>query len=406
MMNLSIALIISEIGRDITAIPSSFVFDEFYRLSKYGIKFHVIEPTLKKSSSLNNIYFHGLRKRYEHGILKFMLKNLSIYPFSSLIRDPRILFRENRYAFNVVRIIEEKNIDLIHAHFCYPEGFIGLHAKKHVKKPLIVTAHGRDIQIERSINYGLRLNPKIDLLVRKVVKEADRLIAASTFNINLLLELGASVDKIRHIPFGVDLNRFNPKLNGSIIRCKLNIDEDAHIIFCLKSGVKRYGVEYLIKAAPMILNVFPKVVFIVGRKGPLHNYYLSLCKELGVLDKFIFVGNIPYDLLPYYYASCDIFVNPSIIEGFGIVTIEAMACGKPVVATNAGGTTDIIINEFNGLLVKPKSSIELADKIIYLLSNPEISKNIAINARKTVEEKFSKEKQIKRVLSVYKEFVS
>jgi len=405
MMDLSVALIISEIGRSFDDMSSSFVFDEIYRLSSHGVVFHVVEPKFKKPFQLNNIKFYGLKRKYEHDILKFIFKNISLYPPAFLIRDPRIMFRENRYAFNVARIVRENNVNLIHAHFCYPEGFVGLQVKRNIKKPLIVTAHGRAIQIESSINYGLRLNSKIDLLVRRVIREADRLIVASTFNADLLRSLGAPDDKIRLIPFGVDLERFYPNLDSSLIKRKLNVDDDTYIVFCLKSGSKRYGVEYLIRAAPRVLRVHPKVIFIVGRKGPLHNYYISLCRELGVLKNFFFVGDIPYNLLPYYYASCNVFVNPSLIEGFGIVAIEAMASGRPVIATNVGGTTDIIIDGFNGFLVKPKSPDELAEKIIYLLDNPDVSRKIAANGRRTVEEKFSKEKQIKGVLNVYREFI-
>lgn len=144
-------MISSLVGKTPEAITFSFIFDEIYRLARKGIDVHVIRPRMEEDSFSYEIHFHGLERKIDTRTAELALRNLRTYPLISLLRNPRIIYREIRYALNVTRVTKKYNIKLLHAHFAYPEGLIGLLAKKKVRKPLIVTLHGSDILVEPSV---------------------------------------------------------------------------------------------------------------------------------------------------------------------------------------------------------------------------------------------------------------
>jgi glycosyltransferase involved in cell wall biosynthesis len=125
-----------------------------------------------------------------------------------------------------------------------------------------------------------------------------------------------------------------------------------------------------------------------------------------VKEKIIFTGIIPQNLVPYYYAMSDIVVVPSLQEAFGLVVTEAMACGKPVIGTRVGGIPDQIIDGYNGFLVRPRSPEEIAEKIIYLVDNPDEARHMGMNGRRIVEERFNIEKRVEKIIPIYEEVLS
>lgn len=173
------------------------------------------------------------------------------------------------------------------------------------------------------------------------------------------------------------------------------------VVFSLRLHEPRYGLEYLIRAAPLVVGKNKDVVFVIGGDGSLRKYHEQLAVKLGVKEKIIFTGKIPRNRVPYYYAMSNMVVVPSLQEAFGLVITEAMASGKPVIGTNVGGIPDQIIDGFNGFLVKPKDFQAIAEKIIYLVNNPGEAKRMGMNGRKIVELKFNIEKRIDKIIDLY-----
>jgi len=155
------------------------VFDEVYRLAQRGIEVHVIRSKMEKESMSYGIHFYGIERKIDIQAAALLLKNITNYPPISFLRNPKRLYWESLYSLNVSRVMERNNIDLIHAHFAYPEGLVGLLAKRRTGKPLIVTLHGYDILVEPSVGYGVRLSRRIDHLIRKVLNSADAITVAS-----------------------------------------------------------------------------------------------------------------------------------------------------------------------------------------------------------------------------------
>ena len=402
---ISVAVISEPVGKSPEEVACSFVFDEVYRLAKKGVNMYVIRGKIEGGSISYGIHFHGIEKLINPQALNVFMKNIMLYPPISLVRNPIHIYWENLYASNVSKIIEKYNIDLIHAHFAYREGLVGLLAKAKTKKPLIVTCHGYDILFEPTIKYGVRLSRRINSIVHKVLNSADAILTASKATFNECKKIVSDTDKIYLIPNGVDVEKFNPHINGFNIRRKHRI-EGYTVVFTLRGHVPKNGLEYLIKAVPRVLSEKKNVIFVIGGDGPLRRYHERLATKLNVKEKIIFTGIIPQNLVPYYYAMSDIVVVPSLQEAFGLVVTEAMACGKPVIGTRVGGIPDQIIDGYNGFLVKPRSPEEIAEKIIYLVDNPDEARHMGMNGRRIVEERFNIEKRVEKIISIYEEVLS
>lgn len=393
----SVAIISERVGKTPEYIIHSFIFDEAYRLAIKGINVHIIRNKIEMDSLSHGMRFHGIERKINFGTILLMLRKRFIHSKLSFLSTPI-------YSSNISKVIERNRIDLIHAHFAYPEGLAGLLAKRRTGKPLVVTVHGADILVEPSVGYGIRRFKIMDSIVSRVLNEADAVLAASKATFNEVSKIVNDADKIHLIPNGVDIQRFNPDLDGSKIRENLGI-EGCTMIFTLRHHEHKYGLEYLIRAAPMVMKESSNVVFVIGGDGSLRSFHEKLSTKLGVKEKIIFPGSILAKDVPYYYASSDMAVVPSIQEAFGLVVSEAMACGKPVIGTNIGGIPDQIINGHNGFLVKLRNPEEIAEKILWLISNSKEAKRMGMNGRKIVEENFNIDKRTDKIIQLYGELI-
>lgn len=388
----------------------SFIFDEASKLSNSDVTIHVargVKSILnrKKDMIVNKMYVHNYDGKIDistlPSIMKVNYRLLSANAFHPyIIRTLRTLL----YSCFIIQLVERYEIDVIHAHFAYPEGLAALLAKNFVRKPFILTLHGYDIITEPLINYGIRLKKRYDILVRKILSKADRVFAASRYVYWEALNAGCSQERLVYLPNGVDLKRFNPDIDGFSIRRKFGVTTEP-IIFTLRGHVPKNGIEYLIKAVPTVLKEVPDAVFVIGGSGPLMAYHKGLAAQLGLRRQIHFIKYIPPDELPYYYAASDVFIIPSVIEAFGLVAAEATACGKPVIGAKTGGIPDIVREELNGCLVEPRDAKSIADKIVFLLRNPALTQKMGVEGRKIAKRHFDIEKRVQKILDIYHELV-
>jgi glycosyltransferase involved in cell wall biosynthesis len=268
----------------------------------------------------------------------------------------------------------------------------------------VVTLHGYDIQTEPTCNYGIRLYRQYDALVKKVLNNADAIIAPSTAIYREAQKIVKIPDKVHLIYNGVDITRFHPSLDGRKIRDQYDL-HGKFVIFTARHHRCVYGLEYLIRSAPIVLKKRSDVAYIIGGDGPLRPHLINLARTLGVEKHIIFTGYISRDQIPYYLAASDVVVVPSLLEGMSLTIAEAMATGKPVIATKVGGNVDQIIDGYNGFLVPPRDPEAIAQKILELLENPEKTKEMGKKARQLAEEKFDIEIRVKKIVTLYKELL-
>jgi glycosyltransferase involved in cell wall biosynthesis len=221
-----------------------------------------------------------------------------------------------------------------------------------------------------------RLTPKFiwhyfNVLFRKwvewlMIRSCRRIMVLSEFGHNELLETHSiNPSRIEFVPGALDISKYKPLGSKQEQRQKLNIPKDKCVLFTLRRLVPRMGLENLIEAMPLILKANPCVYLVIGGIGPLRDRLEKLSCSLGLERAIRFEGFIDIDKLPAYYNAADLFILPTkALEGFGLITIEALACGVPVLGTPVGATKEVL-GKFNpALLFKGVSSKDMADLII------------------------------------------
>ena len=189
------------------------------------------------------------------------------------------------------------------------------------------------------------------------------------------------------IPFGVDTDFFRT----------LDVYKDENIFQILSVGylIERKGFEYLIRAMPLVLEKYENARLKIVGTGPLESKLKELVYELDLGDEVEIVKNVSDEELLMIYNSSDLFVLPSIVdsqgntEGLGVVLLEAMACGLPVIGSDVGGIPDIIEDEKTGVLVKEKDYEELSKVILNLIFEDNLRNYLVDNSLKIVKTNFS-----------------
>ena len=219
-----------------------------------------------------------------------------------------------------------------------------------------------------------------------------------------LIERGIEEGKLEVIPNGVNVDDFNLS-KEEIERVKEKYGLNETTVMFSGTVTPRKGVKYLVKAAEILKE--KKVLFLIVGNTNLDREYADKVIEYAKLKnlKVRFTGFVPYEDLRALYSACDVFVLPSLEEGFGVVLTEALASGKPLVGTKVGGIPAQIKDGWNGFLVEPGNEKQLAEKIRYLIDNPEERERMGKNSRKLAREEFDWKKIAERYLKVYEEVV-
>jgi glycosyltransferase involved in cell wall biosynthesis len=293
---------------------------------------------------------------------------------------------------NLIDIIKRKQIDLIHSNQPRSNLFGAIAAK--IKNVPIVW-HERCLESGRFDSDNI-----FSFLPDKIICNSDAVRNRFT--------KGKGVDtKIKTIINGVDLSEFDPESNGSVIRKEFNIGEDELVIGTIGRIDPEKGYECFLESARIILQNVRNVRFLIVGKAcnnpSLEKSLYDMSVKKGVDKKTIFTG-FRSDI-PRLLASMDVVVLPSEIDACSRVLFESMAMQKPLVATDAGGTPEVVQDDITGFLVKPKDPSGMARCIIKLLQNKSLSEQYGKAGRKRVEEMFTIERNIKETENVYLELL-
>lgn len=277
---------------------------------------------------------------------------------------------------------------------------------------VVVRAPGEDIQIDHEVGYGIRRNPRIDRYVRKYLPLADVLVAHSGSIEREYLALNIPAPKIVSIPNGVQLEKFmhREKPIGEVERAARSEREPFRFLFVGRNHPKK-GLEVLIKAVAILKAEVPDlfVVDLIGRDVELAG---SLADSLGVSEQFNFVGEVgkktgeadhPGSELLSYFLKADVFVLPSHVESFGIVLVEAMAAGLPIITTDADGCRDVIRQGRDGLMFPRGDTKALAVAMSKMINNPAERAQLGEKARTRAKD-FDWGMVAERYLEVYRRF--
>jgi len=298
--------------------------------------------------------------------------------------------------FRGIKYARKSNI--IHVHWPIA-GLVGMLFKKFFGKKYVVTVYGVEVYVG-----------KFTFLIKSILKNADYIICISDYT-RSRTPIRRAENSECVISLGIDHVRFNRTVRNESPREKLGISDTEKIIFSIGRLIERKGFPYLIKAMEIVCGKEPDAKLIIGGKGPEKDELVDLIHELKLEQNVKMAGYISNELLPYYYASADVFVIPSIIdsggdtEGLGLVTVEAMACETPVIGTNVGGITDVIDDGETGFLVEQKNPEEIAEKIISYLENPEKARQFALAGAKKAREVFNWETYTRKTIEIYEKIL-
>lgn len=249
----------------------------------------------------------------------------------------------DRHAKKITKIIEREGIsfDIVHSHISWTAGYAGQVVSDEFDVPHVITVHENRQWLESQLTSG---NENLYWAWR----EADSLIRVSEHDTDLLRNYNQNTVCV---PNGYEVDRFEP-VPKEKARRELGIDADVELLFSLGELINRKGFHNTISVLPEINRVLDQPVeYVIGGHGPNKSEYESQAAELGVRKRLSLPGYIPNDELKYWMSAADLFVFPSYSESFGIVQLEAMACGTPVIAAANGGSEYIVSSEEVGMLI-------------------------------------------------------
>ncbi|MFB6271479.1 MAG: glycosyltransferase [Salinibacter sp.] len=296
------------------------------------------------------------------------------------------------YPFLLAR--QSRGADIVHAHCPFPLGVMAYLTFGSRRAKLVVTYHSDIVRQRRLMRfYGLFL--------RRFLSRADAIMVTSPHMLEASPHLAPHRDKCRVVPLSVDLAETGQPPAQSY---DLGLPTDDRIV--LFAGRLSYykGLNYLLEAMRDV-----DATLVIAGDGEERDALSSQVEEIGVTDKALFLGRLSDDELKYCYQHCDLFVLPSVepSEAFGIVQLEAMAYGKPVVNTSLPtGVPYVSVHGETGLTVPPQDADALAEAINAILDDPDRAERYGRNARRRVEQVFSREAMLASVYEVYRGVMS
>ena len=295
-----------------------------------------------------------------------------------------------RWLFQFCRLLNEKEIDLMHANEFAMNTF-GSIASLIKKVPIVTTVHGKSYfwkKFRRRLAYKFVANQSSMVAVSEDIKQF------------LSKEVEIKEGKILKIHNGINLIKFNSDiLKRAKIRSELFMGEEGPIIGTVGNLYPVKGHTFLLRAAELIIRVFPDALFFIAGRGQLLEQLQAEANQLGINNHVKFLGF--REDIPALLQACDVFVLPSLSEGLPVSILEAMGTAKPVVATNVGGISEAVVNNKTGFLVPPRNPEALGEKLIFLLNNRHLIKQFGEEGRKRVKKEFTVGKMIEKYQDLY-----
>lgn len=367
----------------------------FLRLKEKGVEVTVFAPSYK---GLRDQTVLGLEvKRYRYFLSRW--ENLT-HEETALVRLKRkpfyifpAIFLVISSCVNIIKLCEKRKFDIIHVHWPFPLGIAGYLGAKVSKGKLVLKFYSAELAF--ALKGPFPFKKILKKILKSIIKKADLIVANSSYTKNLLHNFYSEI-QAEVIPEGISV----------VPKASEKKEENSKKILFVGRLVERKGVEYLIRAMPLVAEQLEVKLDIIG-EGELRTKLEGLSNSLGLKDKVNFAGRVKEELLDKYYRDCDLFVLPAIVdhkgdtEGLGMVLVEALSYGKPVIASAVGGIVDIIKDQETGLLVPEKDEKALAQAIVSILKNPSRAKELVTAGYQHIKKYFDWDKIVDKTLTLY-----
>ncbi len=301
-----------------------------------------------------------------------------------VLRDKaKILLPTPGVSFCVKSLIRDRNIRIVFFGAAAPLGILSKGLRRAGVQHIVALTHGHEVWWSRIWPFSWAM--------RRISQQVDHLTYLGGFTQRAIAKAisTAAADAMLKIAPGIDTEHFAP-IDATALKDQLGLG-DKKVIVSVGRLVHRKGQDTLIEAMPEIISAVPDAHLLMIGEGPYRAYLENRTKALDVQSSVTFIGRIQYADLPRYICTGDIFVMPSRsrlagleVEGLGIVYLEASACGLPVIAGNSGGAPDAVLEGKTGLVVDGRSSREVAQAVIELLSDTARCKEMGANGRQWI----------------------
>ena len=327
--------------------------------------------------------------------------------FKSILSDCRQAFRslEENFSFDIIN-------------FHQPFSAIGVLSSTGSRRvPYVYTCHSLSFEEYMSRSSSPKNPTKwilhhLQVRARKsieqtVLKKSDQIVVLSEYTSKKLQRTyGLAPSKVNVVPGGVDLERFKPARDKASIRARLDLPEDKFILFTVRNLVPRMGLENLISALEIAQNGRKDLLLVIGGEGPLEPLLKEQVRRYGVEELVRFAGYIPDEDLSSYYQMADLFILPTTeLEGFGLVTVEALASGLPVLGTPVGGTKEILTKLGSDYLFDDSTHKSIAHGILNALNDwakdRALYENISQACRQITEQHYSWDNHVSKLEDLF-----
>jgi glycosyltransferase involved in cell wall biosynthesis len=381
------------------------LYEQSCRLAEKGHKVFILTRRLPFHSTSDE--FIGRVHEFRYDIKKF---NFITYIFSSILNSIKLFSR----------LEKENSFDIINFHQPFSALGVNLTSRsRRIKK--VYSCHSLafeeyEVRNPKPSKALLKISYRINSIFRKwienrCISKSNLIIVSSEFAKDKLIKYHRiSPEKIYLLPLGVNLEKFQFNENKLAARKRLGLRQEKFILFTVRNLVPRMGLENLVYAMEEAAKSVENIYLIIGGEGELRTKLQNLISEYNLTDFVKLQGFIPEEDLPLYYQAADFFVLPTrCLEGFGLVTVEALACGTPVLGTPVGGTKEILGKFDPSFLFKditPEALTELIiEKYRYYKARPDAYKQLSQRCRDFVEKNYDWEKNIKEIEALFSNLI-
>ena len=300
--------------------------------------------------------------------------------------------------FKAMRVAQKRRATIMHGHWVVPGGAIAAAARPSL--PLVVSLHGSDV-------FVAERNGAVGGVARRVFARAGYVTACSQDLADRAERIGASHDRLEVVPYGVDTERFGPRIaNREMLRSRASVAAGQPLIVAAGRLVRKKGFEYLIDALALTSTERRPVLAIAGA-GDLDEELRARAVRAGVADRVVFLGNLTQDEVGQWFSAADVVAAPSVrddsgnVDGLPNTVLEALASATPLVATSAGGIGTVVDNGRTGLVVPERDPANLARAIDILLADRTAAAQLGAAGRALVRDRFGWKRVAERLSDAY-----
>lgn len=378
-------------------LSESFIINEIVELLKRGHdiqifsyhlpKDYIRHEVFKEYSLLERTHYFSFKGLFQINLIYFLK-----YFLTGLVMDlldfkvsARIL-EFNLKAAYFAAVIRNSRVDLLHSHFT-TTGSLSKRLSEFLGIPYLLTAHAFDIYMSQKNE------------LRNVMEDARSIITISEYNKNYLQQDIGIKNRIEVVRCGIDIEKFNPAFRS--------YPDNKIKMLTVTRLVEKKGLEYLIKAIPIVLTEIKDIDLTIVGSGPLENHLKQVAKDLSVEEYINFRGGVSDSELKHYYENADMFILPCVIAGNGdrdgipVAIMEAMAMELPIISTMVSGIPELVADGISGILVPQRDEAAIAVAILKLSKDKDLRHRMGENGRKIINKKYNIVSESKKLVNIY-----